>query len=80
MEEQIVAVLEKIRPYLQNDGGDLEFVSFDQESGIVYIRMIGACLDCIGLDHTLKLGIEVLVMDEVVGVTAVQLAPEHSDL
>jgi len=74
MEEQIIAVLEKIRPYLQNDGGDLQFVSFDQETKIVYIRMIGACAECLGIDETLKLGIEVLVMDEVPGVNGVALA------
>jgi len=74
MEEQIIEVLDKIRPYLQNDGGDLEFVSFDEETGIVYIRMIGACIDCIGIDETLKMGIEVLVMDEVPGVKGVALA------
>ena len=75
MEEQIIEVLNKIRPYLQNDGGDLEFVAYDADSGIVYIRMIGACIDCIGIDETLKLGIEVLVMDEVPGVNGVALAP-----
>lgn len=74
MEEQIIEVLEKIRPYLQNDGGDLEFVRFDDETKIAYIRMVGACADCLGIDETLKLGIEVLVMDEVPGVTAVELA------
>lgn len=74
MEEEIIKVLEKIRPYLQNDGGDLEFVSFDEENGIVYIRMIGACVDCIGIDQTLKLGIEVLLIDEVPGVNGVALA------
>ena len=74
MEEQIIEVLEKIRPYLQNDGGDLEFVRYDSESAIVYIRMIGACIDCIGIDDTLKMGIEVLVMDEVPGVNGVELA------
>jgi len=75
MEEQIISVLEKIRPYLQHDGGDLQFVSFDQETKIVYIRMIGACAECLGIDETLKLGIEVLVMDEVPGVNGVALAP-----
>jgi len=75
MEEKIIEVLEKIRPYLQRDGGDLEFVSFDADTGIVYIRMIGACIDCIGIDATLKMGIEVMVLDEVEGVTAVELAP-----
>ena len=76
MEEKIIAVLEKIRPYLQGDGGDLQFVSFDEKTGIVYIKMSGACIDCIGIDSTLKLGIEVLVMDEVPGVAGVQLAEE----
>ena len=74
MEEQIIAVLEKIRPYLQHDGGDLEYVSFDTATKIVYIRMIGACAECLGIDETLKLGIEVMVMDEVPGVNGVQLA------
>ena len=74
MEEKIIEVLDKIRPYLQNDGGDLEFVSFNAETGIVYIHMVGACIDCIGIDETLKMGIEVLVMDEVPGVKGVELA------
>lgn len=74
MENKIIEVLEKIRPYLQKDGGDLEFVSFDQENGIVYIRMVGACIDCIGIDETLKMGIEVLVTDEIPEVKEVRLA------
>ena len=76
MEEQIIETLEKIRPYLQNDGGDLEYVGFDEETKIVYIRMIGACAQYLGIDETLKFGIEVLVMDEVPGVKGVSLAED----
>ena len=40
-EKQIVEILEKLRPYLQRDGGDVEYVKF--EDGIVYVQMLGAC-------------------------------------
>ncbi len=76
MEDKIIEVLEKIRPYLQRDGGDLEFVSYDEQLQIVYIRMIGACVDCIGIDETLKMGIEVLVKDEIPEVKEVRLADQ----
>ena len=63
IEEQIIAILNVIRPYLNNDGGDIEFVRF--EEGIVYVRMLGACVDCSGLDSTLKDGIEALLVENV---------------
>ena len=44
MEEKINAVLEKLRPFLINDGGDIELVKF--EDGIAYIKFMGACADC----------------------------------
>ena len=47
MEEKIEAIKEvihKLRPYLQRDGGDLEFVDF--KDGIVYVHMLGACAGC----------------------------------
>ena len=50
MEKEIIYILEKIRPYIQNDGGDIEFVKF--ENGIVYVRMHGACVGCMELDTT----------------------------
>ena len=74
MEDKIIAVLDKIRPYLQRDGGDVEFVYYDEETKIVYIRMLGACIGCIGIDETLKLGIEALVCDEIPEVKEVILA------
>ena len=39
--KKIIAVLEKIRPFLIRDGGDIEFVDF--KDGIVYVKMLGAC-------------------------------------
>lgn len=75
MEVQIKTVLEKIRPYIQRDGGDVEFVSF--EEGVVSVRMLGACSECLSLDDTLKDGIEAILLDEVPGVTEVRLAPSE---
>ena len=69
MEEKIKEVLNKIRPFLQNDGGDIEFVEF--KDGIVYVSVLGACVDCIGLDSTIRDGVEMILMEEVPGVTEV---------
>lgn len=72
MEEKVIEVIDKIRPYIQQDGGDVEFVSID-ENGVVTIRMLGACIGCSAIDITLKDGIEALLMDEVPEVTEVVL-------
>lgn len=75
-EKQIIDVIEKIRPYIQRDGGDVEFVRF--EDGIVTVRMLGACASCLALDDTLKIGIEATLMEEVEGVKEVVMeAPEE---
>lgn len=71
-EEQVIDVLEKIRPYIQRDGGDVEFESL--KDGIVTVRMLGACADCMSINETLKDGIEALVLDEVEGITEVRLS------
>ena len=70
MEEQIKNVIHKLRPYLQRDGGDIEYVDF--KDGIVYVRMLGACAGCTMLDETLKDGVEQILMEEVPGVLGVQ--------
>ena len=71
MELKIKRTIEKIRPYIQRDGGDVEFARY--EDGIVYVRMHGACVGCSILDSTLKDGIEALILDEVQGVKEVRL-------
>lgn len=69
MEKEVRDVLEKIRPYIQRDGGDVEFVRI--EDGVVTVRMLGACASCLSLDETLKIGIEATLMEEVDGVKEV---------
>lgn len=69
IEQQIKKILNKIRPYLNSEGGDLEYLGF--KDGIVYVRMLGACMDCGALDLTLKDGIEAILVEslpEVIGV------------
>lgn len=70
IEEQIKNVIHKLRPYLQRDGGDIEYVDF--KDGIVYVRMLGACAGCTMIDYTLKDGVEQILMEEVPGVLEVQ--------
>ncbi len=69
LEQNIIDVISKIRPYLQHDGGDIEFVRF--ADGIVYVRMLGACVGCSMIDETLKEGVEQILIEEVPGVTEV---------
>jgi len=73
-ESKIIAIknsIEKIRPYIQRDGGDVEFVKLEDD--IVYVRVHGACVGCISLDQTLKDGVEAIILDEVEGVKEVRL-------
>ena len=62
--------LKKVRPYLQADGGDVDFIKF--EDGIVYVRLLGACIGCASSDETIKGGIEALLLEEVPGVNGVE--------
>ena len=77
IEAKIIEVIEKIRPFLQNDGGDIEYVSF--ENGIVNVRMHGACMDCINLDNTISDGIEMILMDELSGVIGVKVVENEQN-
>jgi len=73
-ENKIKEVINKIRPFLQNDGGDIEFVSF--ENGIVNVKMQGACADCINLDSTISEGVEMILIDEISEVIGVNVVKE----
>lgn len=63
IEKKINEVLDKIRPYLENDGGSVEFVKY--ENGVVYVSMSGACSNCPMADDTLSNGIEVALTNEI---------------
>ncbi|AIW87405.1 NifU family protein [Bacillus wiedmannii] len=70
MEEQVLEVLDKLRPFLLRDGGDVELV--DIEEGIVKLRLMGACGSCPSSTITLKAGIERALLEEVPGVIEVE--------
>jgi len=71
MLEQIMSTIEVIRPALQADGGDIEFVGVDEDTGIVSVRLVGACGTCPVSTQTVKGGIERIMRDRVDGVTEV---------
>lgn len=69
IELRIKTVIDKIRPYLISDGGNLEYIKY--ENGVVYVQLTGACADCSMIDITLKDGIEQLIINEIPEVQSV---------
>ena len=69
-ELEVRALIEEIRPAIQMDGGDVEFVSLGAD-GKVMVRLLGACTGCDMSQLTLKQGIENLLMSRIEGVTSV---------
>ena len=70
IEKKIIEIIEKIRPFLANDGGDLEFVKF--EDGIVYIKMLGNCSNCIYAGMDINDTIETILTSEIPEVIGVK--------
>jgi len=70
MRERVQKALEKIRPMLQADGGDVELV--DVEDGIVRLRLQGACAGCPGAQMTLKMGVERQLKQDIPELKAVE--------
>ncbi len=73
MKEKIESAIKKIRPMLQADGGDVEFV--EVENGVVKVRLQGACAGCPMSQMTVKNGIEKLLKAEIPEVEAVEAIP-----
>ena len=69
--ERIEKTINKIRPYIQQDGGDVQLVDF--QDGVVTVRMLGACAGCMAIDATLTDGIQAILLDEVPEVKEVKL-------
>ena len=69
MENKIKEALEQIRPFLQRDGGDIEFIKYEDSK--VYVKLTGACAGCSLIDVTLKEGIEEMIITEIPEVTEV---------
>ena len=64
-ENKIKKALDKIRPAMQADGGDVKFVSWDHKTGVVKVKLAGMCVGCPMAQITLKQGIEAEVKKEV---------------
>jgi Fe-S cluster biogenesis protein NfuA len=73
MKEKVQEALDKIRPKLQADGGDVELV--DVEEGIVKVRLQGSCKGCPMSQLTLKMGIEKFLKEQIPEVSEVQAVP-----
>ena len=62
VETKIIHVIDKIRPFLVSDGGNIQFIRY--EDNIVYVSLLGACAGCAMIDITLKDGIEELIIND----------------
>ena len=63
IEKKIIGVLDRIKPYLENDGGSVKFNRY--ENCIVYVTLIGACSNCPLASSTLEEGIETALISEI---------------
>ena len=70
-EENVIKVLEELLPYIEADGGFLEFVEIEHETNFVKVRLGGACSTCAMSTMTLKQGIESKLMHEIPDVVGV---------
>jgi Fe-S cluster biogenesis protein NfuA len=69
----------RIRPVLNEDGGDVEFKKFDEQTGILILELQGACTGCPSSEVTLKGGIERMIVHYVSEVKAVHAFDQDSD-
>ena len=71
--EKIKEMIEQIRPYLNMDGGDIEFVSY--ENNIVYIKLYGSCQNCLLQDNTINDGLLQMFQDEIKEIKEIIVVP-----
>ena len=69
--EKVREVIELIRPAIQADAGDIFLRGVDEETGVVTVELVGACVSCPASTVTLKAGVERILKDRVPGVTEV---------
>lgn len=79
VEDRIRAALDEVRPALQFDGGDLEFLDYSPDSGVVRIQMVGACHGCAMSEMTLTAGLERIVKERVPEVRSlINVPPDYA--
>lgn len=72
-------IFTRIRPAIQDDGGDIEFVRFEEDTGTVYLKLMGACRSCDSSSVTLKSGIESMLKHYIEEVNAVEPVEDSID-
>lgn len=70
MKDRVADIIRQLRPAVQSDGGDIELVGVD-ETGVVTVRLHGACIGCPSAAITLKMGVEQSLKDNIPEVTKV---------
>lgn len=83
-DDEVVAMIkelieDRIRPAVQEDGGDIRYEEFDENTGIVSVRLLGSCVGCPSSSITLKQGVENMLMHYIPEVTAVQALEEEEE-
>ena len=71
MKDKVMAVLEKIKPILASDGGSVELVDVDEKTGIVKVKLTGACGSCPFSTMTFKGVVEKMIKEDIPEVTQV---------
>ena len=71
MRDQVEETIQAIRPAIQADNGDIMLIDVAEDTGVVTVELIGACVSCPASTVTLKAGIERILKDRVPGVTEV---------
>jgi len=74
-EQAIIKALSEIRPYLMEDGGDVELVRFEEDTRIVEIRLLGNCKTCPMSGMTLRGGIERYILSNVPDIKRIEAIP-----
>ena len=72
----IRATIARIRVFLQQEGGDIELDSFDEEAGIVKVRLKGACAGCFLAGDEITMGVESILRQEIPSITRVEIVSE----
>lgn len=75
MRERVEAILASIRPAIVLDGGDVELVEYLEDTGVVMVRLLGACQSCPMSQITLKMGIEATLKEAIPGISEVIALP-----
>ena len=83
-DDEVVAMIkelieQRIRPAVQEDGGDIRYVGFDETTGLVTVQLAGSCVGCPSSSITLKQGVENMLMHYIPEVTSVEALEEEEE-